>query len=95
MKNTNYLKSIFEQISQEVFVMKDVNVAKKYITDFVNDKNINDTDKNSIVKAIAEIKNINGIYKYICNALLKYEGMGMDNINKGAYTAALETAKED
>lgn len=90
----NYLKSIFEQISSELFKIKDVNVAKEYITNFVNDKDINEADKNSIIKAIAEIKNINGIYKYVCNALLKYEGMGMDNLNKGAYTAALETGKE-
>jgi hypothetical protein len=90
MKNTKYLKSIFEQISNEVFKMKDVNVAKQYITDFVNSKNINNDDKNVIIKGIADIKNINGIYKYICNSLLKYEGMGVNNLNKSAYTAALE-----
>ena len=93
MKQNFHIKSILEQISSEVFTMKDVNIAKQFIVDFINEKQINEIDKKSIIKNINECKNINAIHKYICNTLLKYEGMGMDNLNKGAYAAALETAK--
>jgi hypothetical protein len=75
------IKSIFEQISEQVFVMTNVNEAKAFITDFVNNKDINEHDKIQILNNIQPIKNIIKLQTYICNSLLKYEGMGV-SINK-------------
>jgi F0F1-type ATP synthase delta subunit len=84
------IKSVLEQIAATVFTMTNVADAKEYINEFINSKDINDKDKASIIKAVAEIKSLIKLQTYLCNALLKYEGMGMNQINKT--TAAAETA---
>jgi hypothetical protein len=89
MTNIN-IKSVLEQIAATVFTMTNVADAKDYISEFINSKDINDKDKASIVRAVAEIKSMLKLQTYLCNALLKYEGMGMNKINK--QTAAAETA---
>jgi hypothetical protein len=58
--------------------MKDVNAAKTFINEFVNDKDINDIDKKVILNNIKDIKHINKLQTYICNSLLKYEGMSVN-----------------
>ena len=72
------IKSMFEQIATQVFTMKDVNAAKTFINEFVNDKDINDIDKKVILNNIKDIKHINKLQTYICNSLLKYEGMSIN-----------------
>ena len=71
------IKSIFEQIAEQVFKMTDVTKAKTFIIDFVNEKNINDDDKRTILNNIENLKSIAQIQKYICNSLLQYEGIGV------------------
>jgi F0F1-type ATP synthase delta subunit len=89
MTNVN-IKSVLEQIAATVFTMTNVADAKNYISEFINSKDINDKDKASIIRAVAEIKSMLKLQTYLCNALLKYEGMGMNKINK--QTVAAETA---
>lgn len=72
------IKSVFEQIATQVFTMKDVNTAKTFISEFVNDKNINEIDKKLILNNIKDIKHMNKLQTYICNSLLKYEGMSVN-----------------
>jgi len=76
------IKSVLEQIAATVFTMTNVADAKEYISEFINSKDINDKDKASITKAVAEIKSMLKLQTYLCNALLKYEGMGMNQVNK-------------
>jgi hypothetical protein len=71
------IKSIFEQIAEQVFKMTDATKAKTFIIDFVNEKNINDDDKRTILNNIENLKSIAQIQKYICNSLLQYEGLGV------------------
>jgi hypothetical protein len=71
------IKSIFEQIAEQVFKMTDANKAKAFIVEFVNGKNINDDDKRTILNNIENLKSITQIQKYICNSLLQYEGLGV------------------
>lgn len=71
------IKSIFEQIAEQVFKMTDATKAKTFIIDFVNEKNINDDDKRTILNNIENLKSITQIQKYICNSLLQYEGLGV------------------
>ena len=72
------IKSIFDQIASEVFDMKDVNKAKQFVTDFVNDKKIKDEDKTVIINNVNNCKSISRIQTYICNSLLRYEGMSLN-----------------
>jgi hypothetical protein len=88
------IKSIFEQISSKVFLMTSLAEAKSFVTEFVNSKDINEHDKFYILQEINNAKTLVKFQAYICNALLKYEGMGMNQINKTAKEAAAETAPE-
>ena len=72
------IKSIFEQIASEVFNMKDVNKAKQFVTEFVNNKKIKDEDKTIIINNVNNCKSISRIQTYICNSLLRYEGMSLN-----------------
>jgi len=72
------IKSIFEQIASEVFNMKDVNTAKQFVTDFVTNKKIKDEDKKVIIDNVNNCKSISRIQSYICNSLLRYEGMSLN-----------------
>jgi hypothetical protein len=76
------IKSIFEQISEIVFNTADLTLARQLTVEFVQSKNINDKDKQSILKAIDECKTIQRFQFYIANALLKYEGLGADRMAK-------------
>jgi hypothetical protein len=71
------IKSIFEKIADKVFKMTDATKAKTFIVEFVNEKNINDEDKKTILNNIDNLKSITQIQKYICNSLLQYEGLGV------------------
>jgi hypothetical protein len=72
------IKSVFEQISTEVFKMSNVNEAKTFINEFITAKGINGIDKQVIVNNVSKCTNINAIQRYICNSLLKYEGMSLN-----------------
>ena len=74
------IKSIFEQISEIVFNTADLGFAKQNTIEFVSSKNINNKDKQSILKAINECSTLYKFQNYIANALLKYEGLGADRM---------------
>jgi hypothetical protein len=76
MKNYE-IKSVLSQIATEVFTMRDINQAKTYISEFLADKGINGIDKNIIINGVGKCSNIPALQRYICNSLLKYEGMGL------------------
>lgn len=71
------IKSIFQEISETVFQMKNLDEAKNYIINFVSQRSINDKDKLSILKAVSESKSLFKLQNYLCNSLLKYEGMSL------------------
>lgn len=77
MKAKVQIKSVFEQIAQQVFTMKDTNTAKLFIIEFITSKGINGVDKNVIVNNVTKCSNINQIQRYVCNSLLQYEGMSV------------------
>lgn len=86
------IKSVFEQISEQIFNMNDLAHAQNFIIDFVRSKDINDKDKNAIIIQTVQAKSLTKLQSYICNSLLKYEGMGMNQINKTAKEDIVETA---
>lgn len=72
------IKSIFEQIAEKVFEMKDKDAAKQFIIEFVNSKSIKEEDKKIIITNVEACKHMYKIQSYICNSLLKYEGMSVN-----------------
>jgi hypothetical protein len=77
MKTKVQIKSIFEQISEQVFTMTNLNEVKTYVVDFVSSKNINEIDKRNIIDQVQNTTSLTRFQTYICNSLLKYEGMGV------------------
>ncbi len=77
------IKSIFQEISTTVFQMKNLDEAKTFITTFVSDRSINEKDKLNILKAVSETRSLYKLQNYLCNALLKYEGMSLTTPVKG------------
>lgn len=71
------IKSIFQEITESVFKMSDLAQAKIYINEFVGSRSINERDKKSILLAVSESKSMFKLQNYLCNALLKYEGMSL------------------
>lgn len=71
------IKSIFEQISQQVFAMKSLTEVDNII-EFVNSKDIDNKDKITIVRTLRECPNVKRIQSYVCNSLLKYEGLSVN-----------------
>jgi hypothetical protein len=76
------IKSIFEQISSQVFSMTDLTQAKAFVTEFVSQKGIKEEDKSLILNSIKDITSMTRFQSYICNSLLKYEGMGMNQLER-------------
>lgn len=72
------IKSVFEQISEQVFKMNNLNEAKTFTINFINEKNINEVDKKNILRQLNDIKTLVRFQTYICNSLLKYEGMSVN-----------------
>jgi len=85
------IKSIFEQISSQVFLMTNLVEAQNFIIDFVRSKDINEKDKNAIIVQTVQAKSLTRLQTYICNSLLKYEGMGMSQLDKTPKEPAVET----
>jgi phage FluMu gp28-like protein len=77
MKAKVQIKSIFEQIAEKVFTMNNLNEIKSFVTEFVEGKNINSIDKNTILMNVDKCKNVQAVQRYICNSLLQYEGMSV------------------
>jgi hypothetical protein len=72
------IRSVFEQIATEVFQMTNVNVAKEFISNFLNEKKIKEEDKKVILYNVSNCKSMNMLQIYICNSLLKFEGMSLN-----------------
>jgi F0F1-type ATP synthase delta subunit len=74
------IKSIFEQISTEVFQMNNLDEMKRFTVNFVESKKIKDEDRKRIVIAVVQLKSVSAFHRYICNSLLKYEGMSLSKV---------------
>ena len=83
MKKTNYnFKSVLEQIISDVYKMTDVNEAKKFIENFLEEKKIDNVTKNQMLQNISEIKSMLKLQFYMTNSLLRFEGMSVNKYDK-------------
>jgi hypothetical protein len=73
------IKSVLEAISTAVFTTKwnSLEEAKQYVINAMEGKSINLNDYLAINKAVKEAPTMVKLQQYLCNSLLKYEGMGV------------------
>jgi hypothetical protein len=74
------IKSIFEQISTHIFTSTaSLEEDKRFVISFVESKQINERDRNMIIKNVNDVKNKPRLQMYIANSLLKYEGLSVND----------------
>lgn len=73
------IKSVLEAISTAVFTTKwnSLEEAKQYVINAMENKTIALNDYLAINKAVKEAPTMVKLQQYLCNSLLKYEGMGV------------------
>lgn len=88
------IKSIFEQIATYLFTSTaTVDDDKQFVINFVESKRINDKDKQIIKRNLYPIKSKVKLQQYICNSLLKYEGLSV--YKPGADVSGIAPSTED
>jgi hypothetical protein len=70
--------STLSQIAEQVFTATTVGQAKSIVTNHIGDTKIKDADKNLIIKNVNELKSLVRVQTYLCNSLLKFEGLGLN-----------------
>lgn len=76
-------KSALERVAQDIWKEPNVAKAKQAFTDFLATTKINDNSKKVMLTALQSINNKQGLDRYVANALLKFEKMGMNQLAKG------------
>tara|TARA_R110001606_G_scaffold398035_1_gene576127 strand:- start:2417 stop:2644 length:228 start_codon:yes stop_codon:yes gene_type:complete len=71
------IKSILEDIAPQVFRVTNIKVGKELVMKHVNERAIKGMDKDIMLRNVSQIKTTEALHRYICNSLLKYEGMSV------------------
>jgi len=71
------IESILVEVSTQVFSCTNLNEGKNIIISLLERKNINEVDKKIILHTLSNIKSLSKLQTYVCNSLLKYEGLGV------------------
>jgi hypothetical protein len=79
MKAKVQITSVLAEVAPQVFTMKQMNEAKKFIVEFITNKNIKEEDKRLILSNINKCNTLYSVHKYICNSLLMYEGHSINS----------------
>ena len=66
--------SVLNRVVQAVFNAKTVDEARDLMKKCLESSRINDTDKQTMLNEIKQIKTLKKIHWYIANAILAYEG---------------------
>jgi hypothetical protein len=71
------IESILVEVSEQVFACTNLNEGKNIIISLLERKNINEADKKIMLYTLSNIKSLSRLQTYVCNSLLKYEGLGV------------------
>lgn len=71
------LKSTLETISSQVFAAKTADEAKTIFFTFLEDKQIKQRDKDTMLRTIPTLMSLYQVQKYFTNCLLKFEGLSL------------------
>lgn len=85
------IHSVLAEIASDVFVMRNLSDAQTFIIAFLDKKQIDCVMKKTIVAQVVGCKNIVMLQKYICNSLLRYEGLSVNAYDKKDVVVKKET----
>jgi hypothetical protein len=71
------IESILVEVSEQVFACTNLKDGKDIIISLLERKNINEADKKVMLYTLSNIKSLSRLQTYVCNSLLKYEGLGV------------------
>jgi hypothetical protein len=71
------IESILVEVSEQVFACTNLKDGKDIIISLLERKNINEADKKVMLYTLSNIKSLSKLQTYVCNSLLKYEGLGV------------------
>ena len=71
------ITSILESISTQVFQSKTLQDGQQTMLKCLEEHNIKEEDKQSLIKGCMGCKSLIRLQQYLCNALLKFEGMSL------------------
>jgi len=71
--------STLDRIATQVFESKTLDDAKKICLDYLKESKIKESDRLKMIDEIEKMKHLHKVQMYIANALLKYEGLGLNN----------------
>jgi hypothetical protein len=74
------IQSILTKICNAVWNSNDLEESKKITLDLINSSNIDENDKNTIIKHVNEINDKDDYDKYIANSLLYFEGLSTSTV---------------
>tara|TARA_R110002050_G_scaffold206254_1_gene341933 strand:- start:251 stop:475 length:225 start_codon:yes stop_codon:yes gene_type:complete len=71
------ITSTLASIAQQVFVSTNVTEAKAIVISHIDSTRIKEADKDTIIKNLHGMKSLGRVQTYLCNSLLRYEGLGL------------------
>jgi hypothetical protein len=78
MKTQPKIQSTLTNVCSEIWGMNDVNLAKETLINYVNGTKVKDEDKKRMINDVSIITSKMKLDRYVANALLKYEGLGVN-----------------
>jgi hypothetical protein len=71
--------STLDRIATQVFESKTLDEAKEICINYLKESKIKESDCLKMIDEIEKMKHLHKVQMYIANALLKYEGLGLNN----------------
>ena len=69
------IHSTLERITDSVFQSKNVEEAREVLKGYLEESRIKEGDKRRMIEEVSSIKTLYKMQYYVCNSLLKYEGL--------------------
>lgn len=73
------IKSVLNKIIEQVYCSKSLTEAQSSSLTLINSSGINDKDKRKMIYEISNQKSLTRLQFYLTNAMLKYEGLGVND----------------
>ena len=71
------IKSVLRELVDSLEYENDLEITRTQCIDYLGEKNINPSDKHTMLCQIKRCGTNEKLFQYLYNALLKYEGLGL------------------
>ena len=71
------IESVLAEVSSQVFCSTNLKEGKNAVINLLEKKRIKEEDKRNILTNLERIKTLPRLQSYVCNSLLRYEGLGV------------------